>query len=182
MPRFARGQARRLIPTDWRQQTPEQKAAINQFHIAADRRVFRRAGKKVKQRAADLPLDQRLANYIIEGTKDGLIAISTASWRKAPRHSMSSWSADGGDERGRPTVQQQRADRRGSAAIGRIDEGWGELPGAIHGEGRQRFAGKVILATVKGDVHDIGKNLVEIIFSNNGYNVVNLGSRCRRTC
>src|SRR5262249_46306047 len=35
--------------------------------------------------------------------------------------------------------------------------------------------GKVILATVKGDVHDIGKNLVEIILSNNGYEVVNLG-------
>src|SRR5207302_2114880 len=35
--------------------------------------------------------------------------------------------------------------------------------------------GKVILATVKGDVHDIGKNLVEIILSNNGYRVVNLG-------
>jgi 5-methyltetrahydrofolate--homocysteine methyltransferase len=35
--------------------------------------------------------------------------------------------------------------------------------------------GKVILATVKGDVHDIGKNLVEIILSNNGYEVLNLG-------
>src|SRR5438552_2778341 len=35
--------------------------------------------------------------------------------------------------------------------------------------------GKIILATVKGDVHDIGKNLVEIILSNNGYTVVNLG-------
>src|SRR5438874_10497723 len=35
--------------------------------------------------------------------------------------------------------------------------------------------GKVVLATVKGDVHDIGKNLVEIIFKNNGYEVVNLG-------
>src|SRR5258705_9904470 len=35
--------------------------------------------------------------------------------------------------------------------------------------------GKVLLATVKGDVHDIGKNLVEIILSNNGYEVVNLG-------
>ena len=35
--------------------------------------------------------------------------------------------------------------------------------------------GKVLLATVKGDVHDIGKNLVEIIFSNNGYQVINLG-------
>jgi len=35
--------------------------------------------------------------------------------------------------------------------------------------------GRVILATVKGDVHDIGKNLVEIILSNNGYEVLNLG-------
>ena len=38
-----------------------------------------------------------------------------------------------------------------------------------------RTRGKIILATVKGDVHDIGKNLVEIILSNNGYTVVNLG-------
>ncbi len=35
--------------------------------------------------------------------------------------------------------------------------------------------GTVVLATVKGDVHDIGKNLVDIILTNNGYNVVNLG-------
>ena len=35
--------------------------------------------------------------------------------------------------------------------------------------------GKVVLATVKGDVHDIGKNLVDIIFTNNGYEVLNLG-------
>ena len=35
--------------------------------------------------------------------------------------------------------------------------------------------GRILLATVKGDVHDIGKNLVEIIMSNNGYHVVNLG-------
>lgn len=35
--------------------------------------------------------------------------------------------------------------------------------------------GKMLLATVKGDVHDIGKNLVDIIFSNNGFEVINLG-------
>jgi len=40
-------------------------------------------------------------------------------------------------------------------------------------EGRQK--GTVVLATVKGDVHDIGKNLVDIILTNNGYKVVNLG-------
>jgi 5-methyltetrahydrofolate--homocysteine methyltransferase len=36
---------------------------------------------------------------------------------------------------------------------------------------------KVILATVKGDVHDIGKNLVKIIFSSNGYNVIDIGTK-----
>ena len=35
--------------------------------------------------------------------------------------------------------------------------------------------GVFLLATLKGDVHDIGKNLVEIILSNNGYRVINLG-------
>src|SRR3712207_5597055 len=40
-------------------------------------------------------------------------------------------------------------------------------------EGEQK--GTIVLATVKGDVHDIGKNLVDIILTNNGYKVVNLG-------
>ena len=35
--------------------------------------------------------------------------------------------------------------------------------------------GTIMLATVKGDVHDIGKNLVDIILTNNGYKVINLG-------
>ena len=35
--------------------------------------------------------------------------------------------------------------------------------------------GKLLIATVKGDVHDIGKNLVDIILSNNGFDVINLG-------
>src|SRR5258706_7327494 len=60
-------------PEDWREQTREQKAAINQFHIAAIAEHFRTAVKKVKRAAADIPLDERLAGYIIEGTKDGLI-------------------------------------------------------------------------------------------------------------
>jgi 5-methyltetrahydrofolate--homocysteine methyltransferase len=63
----------RTAPEDWRQQTPEQKAAVNQFHIAAITDHFRHNTKRDKKRAEDLPLDQRLANYIIEGTKDGLI-------------------------------------------------------------------------------------------------------------
>ncbi len=38
--------------------------------------------------------------------------------------------------------------------------------------------GVMVIATVKGDVHDIGKNLVDIILTNNGYKVINLGIRC----
>ncbi|MGH9044840.1 MAG: methionine synthase [Acidimicrobiales bacterium] len=41
----------------------------------------------------------------------------------------------------------------------------------------QGSRGRIVLATVKGDVHDIGKNLVDIIFTNNGYQVVNLGTK-----
>jgi len=41
--------------------------------------------------------------------------------------------------------------------------------------------GKIILATVKGDVHDIGKNLVDIILSNNGYDVIDLGIKVNPT-
>ncbi|WP_105317836.1 methionine synthase [Thermus tenuipuniceus] len=44
-----------------------------------------------------------------------------------------------------------------------------------HMERRGEGRGKMVLATVKGDVHDIGKNLVDIILSNNGYQVINLG-------
>ena len=43
-------------------------------------------------------------------------------------------------------------------------------------EGTQK--GTLVLATVKGDVHDIGKNLVDIILTNNGYKVINLGIKC----
>ncbi len=42
-------------------------------------------------------------------------------------------------------------------------------------EGDESGKGTIVLATVKGDVHDIGKNLVDIILSNNGYKVVNIG-------
>ena len=42
---------------------------------------------------------------------------------------------------------------------------------------KERAQGKIIIATVMGDVHDIGKNLVDIILTNNGYEVINLGIR-----
>ena len=45
----------------------------------------------------------------------------------------------------------------------------------VEGEDEDRGKGKFLIATVKGDVHDIGKNLVDIILTNNGYKVINLG-------
>ncbi|HYP13464.1 MAG TPA: homocysteine S-methyltransferase family protein, partial [Bryobacteraceae bacterium] len=61
-------------PNDWREQTREQKAAINQFHIAAIAEHFRGRSGKAKPEKSSLPLDERLGNYIIEGSKDGLVA------------------------------------------------------------------------------------------------------------
>src|SRR5580658_1497275 len=52
----------RDVPADWRAQPKEQRAAVNQFHIAAIAEYFRTAKKKEKKLAADLPLDERLAN------------------------------------------------------------------------------------------------------------------------
>jgi len=45
-------------------------------------------------------------------------------------------------------------------------------------ESKDGQKGTMVLATVKGDVHDIGKNLVDIILTNNGFNVINLGIKC----
>src|SRR5450432_364727 len=61
-------------PEDWRLQTREQKAEINQHHIAKIAEFFRGRTQTKKVKPADLPLDARLASHIIEGTKEGLIA------------------------------------------------------------------------------------------------------------
>ena len=80
------------------------------------------------------------------------------------------------NEGGRRPVWQRADAAAVRAAIGRGDEGGGEIPRAVHGkESRAANKGTLVLATVKGDVHDIGKNLVDIILTNNGYKVVNLG-------
>ena len=78
------------VPEDWRQQSREQKMAVNQFHIAAIADHFRGASSRQKKKTSDLPLDERLANYIIEGTKDGLIADLDRKRQRARRRSISS--------------------------------------------------------------------------------------------
>jgi len=165
----------RTAPEDWRQQTPGQKVAINQFHIAAITEHFRKAGKKVKAKAEDLPLDQRLANYIIEGTKDGLIADLDLKLKEAaPLEIINGPLMAGMSEVGRlfnnnelivaEVLQSAEAMK---AAVSHLEQ--------FMEKSETSTRGKIILATVKGDVHDIGKNLVEIILGNNGYQVINLG-------
>jgi 5-methyltetrahydrofolate--homocysteine methyltransferase len=166
----------RTAPEDWRLQTPEQKAAINQWHIAAVSDHFRKTGARVKQRAEDLPLDQRLANYIIEGTKDGLVADLDRKRAEgaAPLDIINGPLMAGMAEVGRlfnnnelivaEVLQSAEAMK---AAVTHLEQFMEKADTAARG--------KVLLATVKGDVHDIGKNLVEIILANNGYNVINLG-------
>ena len=166
----------RNVPNDWRQQSREQKAAVNQFHIAAIAEHFRTATKKEKVRKEDQPLDQRLANYIIEGTRDGLVEDLELKRGEgvAPLDIINGPLMDGMAEVGRlfnanelivaEVLQSAEAMK---AAVSHLEQFMEKADTAKRG--------KVILATVKGDVHDIGKNLVEIILKNNGFDVVNLG-------
>ena len=164
------------VPADWREQTPEQKVAINQHTIQAITEEFRGVSAKEKIKAADLPLDQRLANYIIEGTKDGLIADLDLKLAQGvgPLDIVNGPLMAGMAEVGRlfnnnelivaEVLQSAEAMK---AAVSYLEKFMEKADTASRG--------KIILATVKGDVHDIGKNLVEIILSNNGYQVINLG-------
>ncbi|MBI3667960.1 MAG: homocysteine S-methyltransferase family protein [Acidobacteria bacterium] len=166
----------KTAPEDWRRQTEEQKAAINQFHIAAIAEHFRKAGAKVKAKPQDLPLDQRLANYILEGTKDGLIADLDRKLAEgaAPLEVINGPLMAGMAEVGRlfnnnelivaEVLQSAEAMKAAVSYLERFME-----------KAETASRGKIVLATVKGDVHDIGKNLVEIILANNGYRVINLG-------
>ena len=172
----AEDESLRTAPEDWRAQTAEQKTGLNQFHIAAITEHFRKTGKRVKQAAADLPLDERLAAYIIQGTKDGLIADLDRKRAEgaAPLDIINGPLMAGMSEVGRlfnnnelivaEVLQSAEAMK---AAVSYLEQFMEKADTAARG--------KVVLATVKGDVHDIGKNLVEIILANNGYSVVNLG-------
>ena len=162
---------------DWRTQTKEEKAAINQFHITAITAHFRGRKGKEKVKAVDLPLDERLGNYIIEGSKDGLIAdleLKRAEPGSHPLDIINGPLMKGMSEVGRlfnnnelivaEVLQSAEAMK---AAVGHLEQ--------FMEKDESSNRGKFLLATVKGDVHDIGKNLVEIILSNNGYKVINLG-------
>ncbi|MBL8290809.1 MAG: methionine synthase, partial [Bryobacterales bacterium] len=164
------------VPADWRAQSREQKIAVNQFHIAAITEFFRGTTGRKKAKAADLPLDERLANYIIEGSKDGLIDDLERKRAEGagPLEIINGPLMAGMNEVGRlfnnnelivaEVLQSAEAMK---AAVSHLEQFMEKTESSTRG--------RIVLATVKGDVHDIGKNLVEIILSNNGYQVVNLG-------
>src|SRR5579864_755694 len=166
----------RGAPADWREQSREQKAAINQFHIAAITEHFRAAGSRKKARPEDLPLDQRLANYILEGSKNGLVADLNKKLAEgvAPLDVVNGPLMAGMAEVGRLFNNNELIVAEVLQSAEAMKTAVNHLEQFMEKSATERRA-KIVLATVKGDVHDIGKNLVEIILKNNGYDVVNLG-------
>ena len=145
--------------------------------VAAFAAYFKAKGAEPKPKAerAGTPR-QRLPRYILEGSKEGLIEDLDAVREEglAPLEIINGPLMDGMKEVGRlfnanelivaEVLQSAEAMK---AAVSHLEK--------FMERATDSRKGRVILATVKGDVHDIGKNLVEIILSNNGYEVVNLG-------
>ncbi|MEU2111187.1 methionine synthase [Streptomyces sp. NPDC019507] len=132
-----------------------------------------KAGKA--EELAALPLEERLKRRIVDGEKNGLEADLDAALADRPALDI---------------VNDTLLD--GMKVVGELfGSGQMQLPFVLQSAEVMKTAvaylephmeksdaegkGTIVLATVRGDVHDIGKNLVDIILSNNGYNVVNLG-------
>jgi 5-methyltetrahydrofolate--homocysteine methyltransferase len=125
---------------------------------------------------ASLPLGERLGRRIIDGERGGLEAdlaeALDAGWTALDvvnEHLLGGMKVVG-ELFGRGEMQLPFVLQ--SAEVMKAAVAWLEP----HMEKTdEQGKGTIVLATVKGDVHDIGKNLVDIILSNNGYTVVNIG-------
>ncbi|WP_137994207.1 methionine synthase [Streptomyces vilmorinianum] len=123
-----------------------------------------------------LPLEERLKRRIVDGEKNGLEADLDAALAGRPALEIVNDILLGGmktvgelfgsGQMQLPFVLQSAEVMK--TAVAYLEPHMEKVEGA---EGK----GTIVLATVRGDVHDIGKNLVDIILSNNGYNVVNIG-------
>ena len=124
-----------------------------------------------------LPVEERLKRHIIDGERIGLEEqLTKALETYPPLHIINTFLLDGMKVVGElfgsgqmqlPFVLQSAETMK--TAVAYLE------PFMEKSESGNNAKGKVVIATVKGDVHDIGKNLVDIILSNNGYKVVNLG-------
>ncbi len=144
--------------------------------IAAFAAHFRdRASRRAPAPANSLPLEVRLARYVVEGSKDGLLADLDAALKEhAPLEIINGPLMKGMEEVGRLFNSNQMI-------VAEVLQSAEVMKAAVahlqpHMERSEAIGrGVMLLATVKGDVHDIGKNLVDIILSNNGYRIINLG-------
>jgi 5-methyltetrahydrofolate--homocysteine methyltransferase len=126
---------------------------------------------------SDLNVEERLKQHIIDGERIGLDAsLNEALATYPPLQIINTFLLDGMKVVGElfgsgqmqlPFVLQSAETMK--AAVSHLE------PHMETAEGESSAKGKFLIATVKGDVHDIGKNLVDIILTNNGYEVVNLG-------
>ena len=137
------------------------------------------ASSSKESRAAELaalPLLERLARRIVDGERNGLEAdLDEAMTQKPPLDIINDDLLSGMKTVGElfGSGQMQLPFVLQSAEVMKTAVAYLEP----HMERSDDDAGKgrIVLATVKGDVHDIGKNLVDIILTNNGYEVVNIG-------
>jgi 5-methyltetrahydrofolate--homocysteine methyltransferase len=136
---------------------------------------FENRKKEAKREARPAAVEERLKAHIIDGDRQGLEADLDTALEKYPAlEIINTLLLDGMKTVGElfgagklqlPFVLQSAEVMK--AAVAHLE------PHLERVEGQAK--GTIVLATVKGDVHDIGKNLVDIILTNNGYRVVNLG-------
>ncbi|WP_417898287.1 methionine synthase [Bacillus haimaensis] len=138
---------------------------------------YRGKKKEVKSTLPDMPLEERLAYYVVEGTKEGLLPdleLALSAY-PTPLDIINGPLMNGMKEVGRLFNDNQLivAEVLQSAEVMKASVAY--LEPHMEKNDASSSKGKILLATVKGDVHDIGKNLVDIILSNNGFDVVDLG-------
>ena len=136
-------------------------------------------GKKKEKKVANIPatVEERLAYYIVEGTKEGLIPDLEEARKifDTPLNIINGPLMAGMSEVGRLFNDNQLIVAEVLQSAGVMKAAVAHLEQYMEKADSSAGKGKLVLATVKGDVHDIGKNLVDIILSNNGYKVVDLG-------
>ena len=137
--------------------------------------AFYRDKNVSKPDKSSLPLMERLPQYIIEGSKDGLYPdLDEAMQTMKPLDIINGPLMAGMDVVGKLFNDNKLIVAEVLQSAEAMKAAVAHLEPHMEKADTQTKA-KIILATVKGDVHDIGKNLVDIILSNNGYEVINLG-------
>ncbi|UOF92747.1 methionine synthase [Fodinisporobacter ferrooxydans] len=163
------------IPEEERQMAEQLLFATNDQTLAAFTAFYRDKKVVEKKVATNLSLEERLANYVVEGSKEGLLDdLNEALSKYSPLDIINGPLMAGMGEVGRLFNNNELivAEVLQSAEVMKASVAFLE---PFMERSDSAVKGRILLATVKGDVHDIGKNLVEIILGNNGYQIINLG-------